>query len=120
MYGNCPDLFGCSLFPAGSPCLLNAHGTEVEPGLCGRWGCGVSDSCLSCHRDQLAKELQCLSGGAEVLGVLQLPVETAALVGPLRVGEHSRFTRSKSQYFLNSYQLKNHHRSLGLFHIEIQ
>lgn len=120
MYCNRPDLFGRSSFSAASSCPLSGRGTGVGPGLCARWGCGVSDLCSGCHRDQPAEERQCLSGGAEVLSVLQPPVETAALVGSLRVGGHGRLTRSTSQCFFSSYQVNNCHGILGLFHIEIQ
>lgn len=80
IYYNCPDLLGHSSFSAASPCPLSARGAEIEAGPCGRRGCDVSDPGSGCHRDQLAKEWQCLAGGAEALDVLQPPVELLLLM----------------------------------------
>jgi len=103
---NCPDLFGCS-FSAASPCLLSACGAA--------WQTGLPCIDLGCGGGQPAEERQCLGGGAGALGIFQPPLAAAALLGTLRVGERSCFTRSESRCFLNSYQLKNCCRSLGLF-----
>lgn len=110
-----------TVFLQRSPCLLTTRGAEVEHGPCGRRGCGVSDSRSGCHRDQPAKEQQCLASVKETLDVLQPPVETAAaLVGNPRVGKHSYFMRGKSQCLLSSYQLKKLSQNIQLVHIEIQ